>query len=162
MKEYIVKAEKGRKYRLFEGEKELGLLSHNKWFSMNSEIEFSDYKKLSVVSVGFWNNKMTVMSNDTEVASFKMTFSGGMQITTNSEVYRLKLKGIFKSGFILTDESNETLLTADYRLVWKSMSNDFTFVSSEAFERISDKETMLMIVLAAANYYIAVLASAAA
>lgn len=162
MKEYIVKAEKGRKYRLFEGEKEVGLLSHNKWFSMNSEIEFSDYKKLSVVSVGFWNNKMTVMSNDTEVASFKMTFSGGIQITTNSEVYRLKPKGVFKSGFILTDESNETLLTADYRLVWKSMSNDFTFVSSEAFERISDKETMLMIVLAAANYYIAVLASAAA
>ena len=48
MTEYIVKAEKGRKYRLFEGEKELGLLSHNTWFSMNSEIEFSDYKKLSL------------------------------------------------------------------------------------------------------------------
>jgi hypothetical protein len=162
MKEYIVKSEKGRKYRLFDGVRELGLLSYSKWFSMNSEIEFSDYKKLSVISTGFWNNRMIIKNNDFEVASFKMTFKGGILITTKSKVYRLKPKGIFKSGFVLTDETNETLLTADYRLIWKAMTNDFTFVSSEAFEGISDKETLLMIVLAAANYYIAVMASAAA
>lgn len=161
MKEYNVKSEKGRTYRLFDEEKEIGLLTHSKWFSMNSEIELSDYKKLSVVSVGFWNNKMVVKDNDTEVASFKMTWNGGLSIISGSEEYRLKPKGIFKSGFLLTDET-ETLLSIDYHLTWKSLANDFTFKSSEAFEGISYKETMLMIVLAAVNYYIALMASAAA
>lgn len=162
MKEYTVKSEKGRKYRLFDGEKELGVLSRKNWYSMNSDVELSDYKRISIDSVGFWNNSMVVKVNDTEIASFKMTWNGGLLINFGSSQYRLKTKGFFKSGFVLTDENNETLLTADYRMTWKSFSNDFTFISSEAFEILDDKTILLMITLAAANYYIAIIAAAAA
>jgi hypothetical protein len=162
MREYNVNSEKGRRYRAFEGEREIGLLSNAKWYSSNAEVDFSDLRKLQIISKGVLNSKMIVKQNDKQIAEYKMTWNKGIAIDSEYGNFMLQAKGIFKSGFVLVNEQNELLLTIDYSFVWKSFANNFTIKTTESFEKIIDKDVIVMIVLAATNYYLTIIAAAAA
>lgn len=162
MKKYIIKSEKGRVSRLFHEERELGLLRYKNWYSMCADLELS-YKKLSMKSIGFWKTKMSILENDTELMSFSMDWKGGILINWRDKSYRLKSAGVFSREFILTEAgSNEPLLTLKYKSKWRTMTHDFDIESSEAFEALPAKDTFLLVSVSAANYYLFIIAAAAA
>lgn len=161
MKKYIVKSEKGRVSRLFHEDRELGLLRYKNWYSMCADLEIS-YKKLATKSTGFWRSKMSILENDTELMSFGMDWKGVM-INRHDKSYRLKATGVFSRKFILTETgSDEPLLTLKYSSKWRTMASDYEIESSAAFEALPMKDIFLLVTVSAVNYYITVIASAAA
>lgn len=160
MKKYIVKSEKKRVFRLFDGDRELGLLRYLNWYSQDAEVELS-YKKLLIKSEGFWKRKMGILENDTELMSYHMDWKG-MVITWRDRTFYLRSAGIFSPKFNLTEkESREPLLTIKYNS-WRLRGPRYEMESSAGFESLPLKEIFLPVTVSAANYYLMMIASAAA
>lgn len=159
MKKYNANWGKGRVYRLFHNDKELGLLRYKGWFYTNGEMEIG-YKKLALKSEGFWKTKVSVLENDRELMSYGMDWKG-MVIYWGDKIYHLRSKGVFSRKYILTEKgSNVPLLTV--KSVSKWWVNNFEIESSEAFEVLPVKNIFLLTTVSALYYYFMMMASAAA
>ena len=159
MKKYIAKSEKGRVFRLFHEDTELGLIRYKNWFFANGEMEIS-YKKLNLKSIGFWKTKVSVLENDTELMSYGMDWKG-MVIHLGDTIYHLRSAGIFSRKYILTEKGSEVpLLTLKYTSGWWIKS--FEIESTEAFEELPMKSIFLLTAVSALHYYLMMVASAAA
>lgn len=159
MKKYIAKSEKGRVFRLFHEDNELGLIRYKNWFFANGEMEIS-YKKLNLKSIGFWKTKVSVLENDTELMSYSMDWKG-MAIHWGDKTYYLRSAGIFSRKYILTEKGGEVpLLTLKCVPSWWIKS--FEIESTEAFENFPIKNIFLLTTVSALYYYLMMVASAAA
>ncbi|MFA7446230.1 MAG: hypothetical protein WCY89_09805 [Flavobacteriaceae bacterium] len=141
-------------FELIKGSQKLGKLTYESLFSFKAhlQVENNTYK---IAPKGLFSTQISVSQNDTEIASMKITFHGGIALTfANGKEFILKAKGVFHANYILEDENQQQLLVLHPDFKWTKLSYNY----SVSYDQPQDP-LLVLLTTYAANYYIAVMSS---
>ena len=164
MAQYKAKSTNSRNFSLTTENSPIGELTYAKWYSFKAEIQLADKSTYQFEPTGFWESKIELREAEKLLLSFKMGWHGIVLNTNfngNTRNYLLKTKSLLSSKFVLVDEAENELLTAETDFVWSKFRFDYTIDTSTEFDHTEDKEIMLLTILHCINYYLTIIAAAA-
>ncbi|MES2829479.1 MAG: hypothetical protein V4687_15065 [Bacteroidota bacterium] len=158
MAEYQAKSKNSKVFDLTRGDEFIGTLTYESWFKFNALVEMANHRFYQIEPKGFWGTKIELKENGNVLLKFEMNWSSEIVIKTYSKQidsgYILKHKGILKESFILADEAGIEILTMKPDFKWSKMSYEYQLTSSDSFEKLPEKEILLMAAIHGVNYYV--------
>ncbi|MBK7104132.1 MAG: hypothetical protein IPH62_02475 [Ignavibacteriae bacterium] len=159
MAEYKVKADNSKNFSLTYDEKLLGKLIYEHWYSLKANAELTN-KQLKIEPKGFLGTTVEVKDSDKIYLSFTMSWNGNIVITSKLEKkvnhYFFKHKGIVKSNYLVLDENDQELLAIQPIMKWNKFNYEFSITSNENFEKLNNKEILLITFVHCSNYYLTI------
>jgi len=157
MATYQAKSTNSLIFDLTQDDRFIGRLRYKSWLKFDASIEMANHKYYHVEPRGFWGTTVELKENEQVLAKFTMNWNGEIVIRTfdNSveKGYILTHKGIFKESFVLVNQNGTELLIMKPNLEWFKMSSEYQIIANDDFERLQNKELLLMTSLQSANYY---------
>lgn len=130
----------------------LGELTYDNLFSFASEIRLPNAAPYEIKPVGFFGTSISVIQNETELASLKMNWRGQIVMAyQDGREYILKAKGLFMNKFTIENQQGESLMQFDPKFDWGKFNYNYSIT-------YDNKPTDLLLVLLgvyAFNYVIA-------
>ncbi len=163
MAEYQAKIDKSLCFDLTQDDKLIGKLFYKSWFKFNALIELANNSNYQVEPKGFWGTTIEIKEKDKEnvLLKFKMNWKGEIVIEAYfsgiERSYIFKHRGILKESFVFIDQDGTELLSMKPYMKWKKMNYEYQITTSSEFERLYQKEILLMTSLHCANYYMSML-----
>lgn len=166
MNEYKVVPLNRRNSVLTKNGTEIGELNYTNWSNSKADLIINNGPAYTLAPKGFWERTIEISENGIPVLSFKMSWKGGLWITTMGDQfpvkYRLKRKSLWRSSYELIDEAGEQLLLIDTEFKWKGFRTEYTFTPSLIFERSPKKELLMLTSICVINYQNRMAAAASA
>ncbi len=157
MATYQAKSSNSRTFELTQNDKSIGQLTYTSWFRFDALITMGNYKNFQIEPKGFWGTTIELKENENVLVKFKMNWSGEIVIQTyfdgQEKGYTLKHKGFFNESFLLVDQDEIELLMMKPHLQWFKRAYEYQIETVDGFDRIPNKELLLMTTLHGANYY---------
>lgn len=163
MKQYKANSTNSQNFNLTSENQSLGELIYKKWYSFSAEILMSDGTKYQLEPTGFWDSKIELKKDTKTVLEFKMSWKGIVIRTffdNDEATYLLTLNGLLSSKFVLIDTDKRELMAAETDFKWNKFNYDYTIETSSEFDKLDNKELLLLTILHCINYYMTVIASA--
>ena len=151
MKTIIISAESSKVYKAFLNGEELGAISYPKWFSNNAGIT-TPGSTYALTSRGFWRTITEVKKGEKVLLECRYTWKG-MDITDPrhpNQGYFLRVRGLWKSGYVLLDRQEKVLLTIESEFSWKTWKSSYEITCDDTFGNTDDE---MMLVLVAAHFF---------
>ncbi|UOQ71787.1 hypothetical protein [Hymenobacter cellulosilyticus] len=157
MADYLIKSTDTRTFTLLAEAAVLGELKYTEWFSFKAMLVLTNGPSLRIEPRGFWGTTIEAKDGDVVVLSFKMNWDGNIVLKSRlggtNRAFVLKNQGLTKSGYVLLDKHGQELLTIRPDFKWNKINNDYSVSSSELFETFASKETLVLMAIHCANYY---------
>jgi len=155
---YKVSSTASKRFILTQDEKTIGMLKYATWYSFKAEIVLSDDEIYNLEPAGFWDSRMEIRKNGKTMLDFEMGWRGIAFRNYNAgqeEKYLLKLKGFLNSKYVLVDINEKELLVVNADLKWTKLDYDFVIETSSDFDKLENKELLLLTAVHSINYSIA-------
>jgi hypothetical protein len=156
MTEYTVKSITGKHFCMTKDDKIVGELKYKNRFSFKAEITMSDSSGYKLEPKGFWGMTIELKDKYRVLLSFKQNWKGRIVISALFENFNrqfiFKHKGIFKTGYLLTDKDDYELATIQPHFKLKKFNYDYTITANETLDKFDYKETLLLTTIHCANY----------
>lgn len=140
----------------------LGELLYKKWYSFNAEIHLPNLTQYSLEPKGIWDSKIILKQDEKVLLDFKMNWKGiAIRTFFNEEEkhYLLRSKSMWKSQYELINSDKKELLTIDVDFKWNKLNYDYTFNTTEEFDKLKHKKLILLTLIHCINYYLSVVAA---
>jgi hypothetical protein len=163
MNEYIAISKNFRKYILLADQHPLAEMNYLYWYSLKATIKLSDSTQFLLKPKGIWNSTIELWKDEEVLLNYKLGWKGvniKIQSEGIEESYLLKSKGIFSYKYILIDSNKKVLLTIKPKYKWNRFNFDFAIESTEQFEQLNLKESLLLTIVHCINYLIAMKSAA--
>jgi len=163
MNEYIAISKNFRKYILLADQHPLAEMNYLNWYSLKATIKLSDSTQFLLKPKGIWNSTIELWKDEEVLLNYKLGWKGvniKIQSEGIEESYLLKSKGIFSYKYILIDSNKKVLLTIKPKYKWNRFNFDFAIESTEQFEQLNLKESLLLTIVHCINYLIAMKSAA--
>ena len=163
MAHYKANSKNSQNFELSIDGKKIGELIYKKWYSFQAEILMNNGKQFLLEPKGFWDSKIELKEGTNTILDFKMGWKGIVIRTffnKKEETYLLSLKGILRSKFILFDTDKRELMAAETDFKWNNLNYDYNIETSSDFEKLKNKELLLLTILHCINYYITIVLAA--
>ncbi len=164
MKNYTITSTDSKQFTLADGDKVLGKLVYESWFSFKADITLADQSSFQVEPKGFWGTTIQVKRHNEVVADFRMNWKGQILLHNfldgADDFYILKQKGFLKSGYVLSTDKEDELMCFLPKFKWTKARFDHQVESSNTFETLAHKDFLLLVGTHCINYFIAVVAAA--
>jgi hypothetical protein len=163
MNEYIAISKNFRKYILLADQHPLAEMNYLNWYSLKATIKLSDSTQFLLKPKGIWNSTIELWKDEEVLLNYKLGWKGvniKIQSEGIEESYLLKSKGIFSYKYILIDSNKKVLLTIKPKYKWNRFNFDFAIESTEQFELLNLKESLLLTIVHCINYLIAMKSAA--
>jgi len=161
MAEYKISADGARHFILTEGDRALGELTYEKWFSFEAAILLTDTAQFHIKPKGFWGTTIELQQEGVTLLHFNMGWNGNIIIQTifnkQQQDFVFGQKSFFKNLYTLTDSQNQELLVIQPDFKWKELNYDYTIFATDSFEASAFKEVLLLLTVHCANYYMAMI-----
>ncbi|RRN77704.1 hypothetical protein EIM50_18260 [Pseudoxanthomonas sp. SGD-10] len=134
----------------------LGEITYTDFLFMKADITLANttYK---VGPADFFGTRISVKTNDIEVASVAMNWHGHIVIAFKSaEELILKATGIFRHKYVLENRSGEKLMQLDPRINWNMLDWNYSISYDEKPKNI----LLVLVTIYAANYIITTMSGA--
>lgn len=166
MREYKVAAEDSKHFSLKTDNREIGRLTYKKWYSYKAEITLAGNAIFQVGTKGFWGTTIELKQHGKVLLSFNMNWNGNLILHTRFDDterdFIFKQKGIWKSAYVLLDNTKQQLLIIQPHFKWNRFSYDYTITTTDSFDALSFKELLLLTMVHCANYHMAMTSAAVA
>jgi hypothetical protein len=163
MNEYIAISKNFRKYILLADQHPLAEMNYLNWYSLKATIKLSDSTQFLLKPKGIWNSTIELWKDEEVLLNYNLGWKGvniKIQSEGIEESYLLKSKGIFSYKYILIDSNKKVLLTIKPKYKWNRFNFDFAIESTEQFEQLNLKESLLLTIVHCINYLIAMKSAA--
>ncbi|MBK8633717.1 MAG: hypothetical protein IPN72_09210 [Saprospiraceae bacterium] len=163
MAHYKANSTNSQNFELSIDGKKIGELIYKKWYSFQAEIQMINGRHYALEPKGFWDSKIELIDGSNTILDFKMGWKGIIIRTffnNKEETYLLSLKGILRTKFILFDTDKRELMAAETDFKWNKLNYDYDIETSSDFEKLVNKELLLLTILHCINYYITIVSAA--
>lgn len=140
----------------------LAELIYPKWYSFHATIQMPQQKSYQLVLSGFWQSTIQLKDEDQVLLEFSLEWKGilfRMLNDAHQRQYLLKLKSFTSGQYIMQDLSANELFTITFDFKWRQLKFDYRIESTLTFERLDQKELILLSALHAVNYYRTIVAA---
>lgn len=135
----------------------IGELLYNKWYDSNAKIIISNGDKFQLKPKGIWNSKVELKDDKKTILDFKLSWNGILIKTYFNELeekFLLRIKGVSRNKFILTDTNKRELLVAEMDTKLNNLNYNYNINTTEEFENFENKDILVLALLHCINYYI--------
>lgn len=164
MAEYLVKSTNTRTFTLMADAAVLGELKYKEWFSFKATLTLADGRALQIEPKGFWGTTIELKEQGAVVLSFRMNWDGSIVLKSRlgeeSHAFVLKSRSLLKNSYVLLDKKGRELLAIQPDFKWSSVNYDYTISSTELFEALAAKDTLVAMAIHGTNYYMTMMTSA--
>ncbi len=157
MANYKVTSTDSLNFNLTFENKKIGELLYEKWYASKAILKMSNGDKFQLEPKGFWESKIELKEKEKTLLEFKLGWNGIIiktSLNDTEENYLLKLNGLIKSNFILTDTKNSELLVAEISSKPDNLNYNFNIETTREFDKFSNKEVLILTIIHCINYYI--------
>lgn len=162
MGQYKANSTNAKNFKLTFKNENIGELIYKKWHSFKADILMEDGKKYQLEPKGFWGSIIGLKDGTKTLLSFTMGWNG-IEINTffdyKKATYLLKLNGLLSNKFVLIDVNNYELLAAESDFKWKKLNYDYNIETSRVFDKLENKDLLLLTILHCINYYMSLIAA---
>jgi len=158
MSDYKVKTIDSKHISLTKNEVSLGDLKYKSRYSFKAEVKMADASAYRFEPKGFWGSTIELKDRFRTVLYFKQNWKGKIIINALFENFNrqfiLKQKGVFKSGYVLSDINDRVFIdvTADFK--WKKFNYDYTLSVNPELDKLEYKYILLLTAVYCINYYL--------
>jgi hypothetical protein len=157
MNHYILKTLNAKQFQLFENENMIGEVSFKNRMSYKAEISLSGTTAYTLEPQGFFGNKIAVKDRSRKVIEMKQNWQGRIILNALfenfSRTFIFKHKGVFKTGFLLTDEAGLELIDIDQEFFWKKLHYEYRLSVHPAIDKYEYKFAMILLTCYCIIYY---------
>jgi hypothetical protein len=147
-------------FQIFENGQQLGELVYEDLRYQKASIALTSNKQYQLAPVGFFDSKIVVTKNDTEIASLEMNWNGKIVITfTQDRKYVFKLDSFFNHKYILQNDQEETLVQLDAKFDWRKFRYHYD-ISYDITNNAQNEYLIPLLAVYAANYFISAMSGA--
>jgi hypothetical protein len=135
---------------LFKSQNQLGILTYTSSFTKdNGTIVINNTDISTFESKGFLKSEIHIVRDCQTVFSTILKFAGNLEIQSNldNKKYWLKQKDFWRDIKVLVDETGKELLLLSKKFNWKKFNYEYSFVATNDFEFIPEKELLLLSLL---------------
>lgn len=165
MPEYNVLATGSKEFQLLADGQVLGHLHYPEWFSLKAVITLPDGSSFPIEPRGFWGTTIELKSEQQVLLTFKMHWDGKIILKSKLDGSRalvFKNKSVLKGTYELQDKDKQELLLVQPNFQWRQLNHNYTITTTELLEEFRAKELLLLTTVHCANYYMTMVAAAAA
>jgi hypothetical protein len=146
-------------FQIFENGQQLGELVYEDLLYQKASIALTN-EQYQLEPVGFFDSKIVVTKNDTEIASLEMNWNGKIVFTfTEGRKYVFKLDSFFDDKYILQNDQEETLIQVDAKFDWRKFRYHYD-LSYDITNNAKNDYLIPLLAVYAANYFIAAMSGA--
>lgn len=130
---------------------ELGMIEYRKWFSTSATITVAG-TGYTLGGRGFWGTVTELKRGDRVLLEGRYKWKG-LSITDPKrpgQEYMLKLKGFFRSGYVLLDYKGNEVMSIESDFNWKSFKTSYSITCDDAF---GDSEEDILLMLVTVHFY---------
>jgi hypothetical protein len=149
-------------FQIFENGQQLGELVYEDLLYQKASIALTSNEQYKLAPAGFFDSKIIVTKNDTEIASLEMNWNGKIAITfTDGRKYLFKLDSFFDDKYSLQNDQEETLIQVDAKFDWRKFRYNYD-LSYDITNNAQNSYLLPLLAVYAANYFISAMSGASA
>jgi hypothetical protein len=154
--EYMVKSINAKQFCMTKNDKIIGVLKYKNRFSFKAQMTMADASIYTLEPKGFFGNTIELKDNRRVLLSFKQNWKGKIVISAVFENFNrqfiFKHKGIFKTGYLLTDKDDYELAGIQPQFKLKKFNYDYIISANVLLDKFDYKEILLLTTIHCANF----------